>query len=262
LDGVAAVAHPTRCIACGHCVALCPDDAITHAAYPEGTVKSLGARKVPTPASVETLIRARRSVRVFKDKEVPADVVEELVRRALSSYPSAHNLRPVHVSAVANAKALKKVRNETIEWYRTSARRLENPILRTVFGAVAGREDREGAYAMVDDMKRLVDAADGGHDDLFHHAPVVLVLHAPVATVMPRETSYYAAAQLVLMATAMGLGTCFIAWLTVAAERSDEIKEALGIPERHGVYAAIALGYPKHKYQRAIGRGAPEVEWR
>jgi nitroreductase len=111
-------------------------------------------------------------------------------------------------------------------------------------------------------MKRLVEAHDAGRDDLFHDAPVVIVLHTPVATVMPRETTYYAAAQLVLMATAMGLGTCFIAWLTAAAERSNEIKEALGIPEGHGVYAAIALGYPKHKYQRAIGRGAPKVEWR
>ena len=257
----AVASHPERCISCGHCVALCPEDAITHGAYPEGTIKSLGARKVPTAAATETLIRARRSVRNFKEKEVPRDVVEELVRRALSSYPSAHNIRPVRVSALANAKAIKKVRKATVEWYRTSARRLENPILRTIYGAVAVKEDREGAYAMVEDMKRLVEAHDAGRDDLFHDAPVVLVLHAPVATVMPRETAYYAAAQLVMMATAMGLGTCFVAWLTEAAARSVEIREALGLPEDHGVHAAIALGYPKYKYHQAIARGTPEVGW-
>jgi ferredoxin len=262
LEEFAIASYPERCIACGHCVALCPEDAITHEAYPEGTIRSLGARKVPTPAATETLIRARRSVRNFKDKEVPREVVEELVRRALSSYPSAHNIRPVRVLALSNAKVIKRVREATIGWYRTAVRRLGNPILRRLYGAVAAREDREGAYAMVEDMKRLVEAHDAGHDDLFHHAPVILVLHAPVATVMPRETAYYAAAQLVMMATAMGLGTCFVGWLTEPAARSAEIQEALGLPEEDGVQAALALGYPKYKYHHAIGRGVPEVGWR
>jgi len=258
----AVASYPERCISCGHCVALCPEDAVEHAAYPESTIKALGARRVPTAAALETLLRSRRSVRVFKDKPVPREVVEELVRRALSSYPSAHNLRPVRVLALANEKVIKKVRDATVEWYRTSARRLENPILRTIYGALAMKEDRLGAYALVDDMRRLVDADDAGRDDLFHYAPVVLVLHAPVATVMPRETVYYAAAQLVMMATAMGLGTCFVGWLTSAAARSDEIREALGLPEEHGVFASLALGYPRYKYRRTIGRDAPEVEWR
>ncbi|NIT37034.1 MAG: 4Fe-4S dicluster domain-containing protein [candidate division Zixibacteria bacterium] len=262
LDEFAVAAYPERCISCGHCVALCPEDAVEHEAYPEGRVKALGARKVPTAAALETLLRARRSVRVFKDKAVPREVVEELVCRALSSYPSAHNLRPVRVLALVNEKVIKKVRDATVEWYRASARRLENPILRTIYGALAVKEDRLGAYALVDDMKRLVEAHDAGRDDLFHDAPAVLVLHAPVATVMPRETAYYAAAQLVMMAAAMGLGTCFVGWLTAAAARNEEIREALGLPEESGVFASLALGYPKYKYRRAIGRDAPEVEWR
>ena len=258
----AVASHPERCISCGHCVALCPEDAVAHEAYPEGTIKPLGARKVPTRAALETLLRARRSVRNFKDKPVSRETVEELVRRALSSYPSAHNLMPVHVLALAEPKLLAKVREATVEWYRTSIRRFENPILRTIYGAVAVKEDREGAYAMVDDIKRLLEAHDAGRDDLFHDAPVVLVFHAPVATVMPRETVDGAASQIVTMATAMGLGTCFIGWLPSAAARSEEIRQALGIPDDHGVYAALALGYPKYKYRRAIGRPAPEVEWR
>jgi len=262
LEEFAVASYPERCISCGHCVALCPEEAIEHEAYPEGTIKALGARKVPTVAALETLLRARRSVRVFRDKPVTREAVEELVRRALSSYPSAHNLRPVRVLALSEAKRIRRVRDATAEWHRTAVRRLKNPILRTVYGAVAEREDKLGAYALVDDMKRLVEAYDAGRDDLFHDAPVVLVLHAPVATVMPRETVYYGAAQLVMMATAMGLGTCFVGWLTAAAARSEEVREALGLPEDHAVYAALALGYPKYKYRRAIGRGAPEVEWR
>jgi nitroreductase/NAD-dependent dihydropyrimidine dehydrogenase PreA subunit len=258
----AVVAHPERCISCGHCVALCPEDAVEHEAYPEGTIKALGARKTPTAAALETLLRARRSVRNFKDKPVTREAVEELVRRALSSYASAHNLRPVRVLALSEAGRIRRVRDATAEWYRTALRRLKNPILRTVYGALAEREDKLGAYALVEDMERLVEAYDAGRDDLFHDAPVVLVLHAPVATVMPRETVYYAAAQLVVMATAMGLGTCFVGWLTEAAARSDEVREALGLPDDYAVYAALALGYPKYKYRRAIGRGAPEIEWR
>jgi nitroreductase/NAD-dependent dihydropyrimidine dehydrogenase PreA subunit len=258
----ALVSHPERCIRCGHCVALCPEEAIAHDAYPEGTIRPLGARRPATAAAFETLLRARRSVRNFKDKEVPREVVEELSRRALSSYPSAHNLRPVRVLALSEPERVARVREATVEWYRTVVRRLENPILRTIYGAVAVREDKLGAYALVDDMKRLVAAHDAGRDDLFHEAPAVLVLHAPVAAVLPRETAYYAAAQLVMMATAMGLGTCFVAWLPEAAARDEVVQEALGLPEGDAVFAALALGYPKYKYRRAIGRPAPEVEWR
>ncbi len=258
----AIVSHPERCISCGHCVALCPEDAIAHEAYPEGTIKALGARKVPTAAALGTLLRARRSIRNFKDKEVPRETVEELIRRALSSYPSAHNLSPIRLLALSEKKRVGRVRDTTVEYYRTAVRRLENPILRTLYGAVAVREDKLGAYALADDMKRLVEAYDAGHDDLFHEAPVVLVLHAPETTIMPSETAYYAAAQLVMMATAMGLGTCFVGWLAEAAARSDDVAEALALPKDHAVYAALALGHPKYKYRHAIGRSAPEVEWR
>ena len=51
LSEFAVPAHPERCIRCGHCVALCPEDAVAHDAYPEGTIKSQGARKVPTAAT-------------------------------------------------------------------------------------------------------------------------------------------------------------------------------------------------------------------
>ncbi len=255
-------AHPARCIRCGHCVALCPEDALSHQAYPAGTLKPLGARKVPTRAALETLLRARRSVRVFRPKPVPRKVVEELVRRALSSYPSAHNMMPVDVLALGDRDVLAELRGVVVEWYRATAKRLKNPILRTVFGAVAGSENLAGAYAMVEDMVRMVEAYDAGRDDLFHNAPVLLVLHAPMATVMPQETVDVAAAQLTLMATAMGLGTCFIGWLTAAAARDGDVRRALELPEGHGVYAGLALGYPKYKYRVSITRAAPELEWR
>jgi hypothetical protein len=40
------------------------------------------------------------------------------------------------------------------------------------------------------------------------------------------------------------------------------VKEALGLAADHAVYAALAVGYPKYKYRRAIGRPAPGVKWR
>jgi nitroreductase len=45
--------------------------------------------------------------------------------------------------------------------------------------------------------------------------------------------------QMVLAATAEGLGTCWI-----GSFEEDVIREALGIDERHAVVAMLALGYP------------------
>ena len=45
---------------------------------------------------------------------------------------------------------------------------------------------------------------------------------------------------MVLKATELGLGTCWVGWF-----KEDKVKEILNIPERVRVSALLAVGYPK-----------------
>jgi nitroreductase len=54
---------------------------------------------------------------------------------------------------------------------------------------------------------------------------------------------------MVLKATELGLGTCWIGWF-----KEDKIKEILGIPKRIKVSAMLAVGYPKDAPPRKTKR--------
>lgn len=68
-------------------------------------------------------------------------------------------------------------------------------------------------------------------------------------------TDYYqidlgiAMEHMVLKATELGLGTCWIGWF-----REDRIKQILDIPSRIKVSAMLAVGYPKAPLSKARGR--------
>ncbi|OPX65779.1 MAG: nitroreductase A [Methanomassiliicoccales archaeon PtaB.Bin215] len=84
-------------------------------------------------------------------------------------------------------------------------------------------------------------------------APAVIVVCAdPKESADMNDLPYYmwdaalAAQNLVLAATDMGLGTCFL-----AAYNEDKVKELLGIPEQLRVVCMTPLGYPTEK--RSVG---------
>jgi len=258
---VAVVAHAERCLRCGHCVALCPVDAVTHDAYPPGTLVKARAAALPTPAALAALFASRRSCRVYQNEPVPRRVIDELAAAALAAYPSGHNMRPVRVAVVAGAE-LGRLRAEIIDYYRRLTRYLNNGVVRALYAAVRGRERAAGVFALVGDMARLVAEGDAGRDRLFHGAPALIVLHGPRAAVMPQESIAAAAAQLTLMATVMGLGSCHLGWVTAAAARDRKVRRALGLPAGDDAFAAFVLGYPKYRYRYAIRRPVPEVSWR
>lgn len=63
------------CIQCGHCVAVCPKEAISIGGYEEALPVQTKETRLD-PAQVLDVIRFRRTVRQFQDKAVPAEVLE------------------------------------------------------------------------------------------------------------------------------------------------------------------------------------------
>jgi nitroreductase len=101
-----------------------------------------------------------------------------------------------------------------------------------------------------------------GKDQLLHHAPALVLIYIKKdAATTPDIDAGIAAAQMVLMAEALGLGTCFIFFLVRTLQESKELRTLLRIPEDHRVYVAFTVGYPAVKYLRFTGRRPVRVEW-
>ena len=128
-------------------------------------------------------------------------------------------------------------------------------------------------FIVVDDpelKKKLVSVARSGIFGVMNHflnqAPVIIVVVAQREKFLSEvggkimSTSYYlidigiACENLVLQATELGLGTCFVGYFN---ERG--VKKLLRIPRREKVVLLIAMGYPgedikKKKRRKSLGK--------
>jgi len=152
--------------------------------------------------NVKEAIEKRRSIRRFKEKEVSDEIIKEVIDAARRA-PSARNLQPWHFLVVKNKENLLKLKENN------------------VFG-----------------QKEIYDV------------PIVIVCCAekeahpphPGMEEEPLINLSLASAFLVLRATELGLGTCFVAWFD-----KEKIKKILGIPEDIIIPYVIIMGYPDEK---------------
>jgi len=231
------LAAKRTCIACGHCVAVCPVSAIT---LPEMPVAERLAPEECLPfdkdlkitsAQAEQFLRGRRSIRSYKDKTVPEETLNHLFDVA-SFAPSAKNGQPARWIITRTPLATRRLAGLTVEYMATHS----------VFPGVVKNWEK-------------------GLDKILHGAPHVAVAHAPEDGFNPAEDCSLAAAYLELAAHAHGVGACWAGFLMEVAEGCCAIREMLGIPEGHGVYAALMLGYPKYRYKRIPTRREIDITW-
>ena len=163
-----------------------------------------------------------------------------------------------------NNKKLKKpehLKEEVCAVYRRLGRLLANPLLRGVLNVWAGparvRELREALPG----LRWAEEQFQSGRDPLFHHAPAVLVLHAPPAETAEADCAL-AAGQMSLLAPSLGLGTCHIGYASALLKRLPRIGARCGVPRGHRGFAVLTLGYPAVTWQWLPPRPAIPVRWR
>lgn len=215
------------CIQCGHCVAVCPKAAISIEGYEEELpVQTKEIRLDPT--QVLDVIRFRRTVRQFQDKEIPAEVLEQILEAGQMTH-TAKNLRDV--SFVVLDKEKDKFEKMAVRLFRR---------IKPFAGLFSSMVRRN----QVDDHF------------FFFHAPLVIVVAAK-----DRTNGILAAQNMEFVAEANGLGVLFSGFFASAVNASNKIKKALGMPRGKKAAAVLVLGYPKIKYQRAVPREKINVKY-
>jgi len=231
------LAAKKTCIACGHCVAVCPVSAITlpdMPVTPELTPEDCPpvARNMRVSAEqADQFLRSRRSIRSYKKKPIPDDTITELLDVSRFA-PSAKNGQPARWIVTRTPEATRKLAELTVEFIA----------INNVFPGVVKNWEK-------------------GIDMILHGAPHVAIVHASEDGYHPAEDCSLAAAYLELAAHSRGIGACWAGFLMEAAEGYHPIREMLGVPEGHGIYAALMLGYPKYRYPRIPRRRDVEVRW-
>lgn len=213
------------CIKCGHCVAICPKEAITMTGFDESPIEFT---KQPTLDSNELLmaLKARRTIRKFKNKEVPSEVIQQIIEAGRFT-PSAKNAQDISYIVLGDNK---------------------------------GRYE-EVAVKIFRKIKPIVslwmkDAKEATIDDnfFFKKAPVVIMVVAK-----DKVSGSFAASNMALMAESHGLGVLYSGFFTEVAKYSPKLRRLLNIKSKGNVVATLVIGYPDVKYRRTTQKEPANV---
>ena len=242
-----------NCIHCGHCVAICPESTV----FPDvGELKKLPSLKLSSVA-FRDLSAGIRTCRSYKDKEVEEETLDLLVDN-MKHYPSASNARPIEITFVKTRELVQRLNDQTAKTLLSSISLFTSPLLMPILQLLAPKIDlpRLKNYKM-----QFMARQKPGASLICHHAPVVILFHAPVSSYsMAGADANIWATYTSIFAHTLGLGSCFNGFIVMAMKRNKALRKEFKLPKNHQVYAALLLGHPKVKYIHEAGRARPKSE--
>lgn len=175
------------------------------------------------------LVRSRRAIRRYQDRPVPDALLENMLAAAMWA-PSAHNRQPWRFAVLSSARAKERLA-------RTMGRKL--------------RQDRERDGDPVELIERDVSRSYAR----ISGAPVVIVFFLSLSDMdqyaderrsaaerqMAVQSVAMAAQNLWLMATAEGLGAC---WLCAPLFVPELVQQTLSVPEDWEAQGLLTMGWP------------------
>jgi nitroreductase/NAD-dependent dihydropyrimidine dehydrogenase PreA subunit len=230
-----------RCYRCQHCLAICPHAAISILGHnPQASL--LLAGNLPSPHSMEVLMRGRRSNRSYKRENVPSEQISEMLDVA-SAAPTGRNCRGVHWTVIDDYSKLDVFRDRLLNGIEKAS----------AAGLPPGRESFAN-YPRAWKEDKI--------DILFRGAPHFVVTSASRNMATPQVDCIIALSYFELLANTRGLATVWdgLAYWTLT-ELVPEACEWLGIPEDHVIGYCMAFGLPKIPFQRTVHHTPPEINW-
>ncbi|RPH86673.1 MAG: 4Fe-4S dicluster domain-containing protein [Deltaproteobacteria bacterium] len=230
------------CINCGHCVAVCPHDAITLSTMPLAACPPIERNILPKADALKQLLLARRSIRQYKKTPVSNKLLTELIDTARYA-PTGSNKQQVSWMVFQKPEDVHKLAAQVIDFMKMML-----PV--TTDEATVRR------------FQRIVNAWDNGRDRIMRGAPHLIVVHSPSDLSFPAADCAIALTYLELYASTKGLGTCWAGYFTAAAGLHEPLIQVLNLPAGHLCFGAVMLGYPQYRYHRIPTRNEPLITWR
>ncbi|HEX7478792.1 MAG TPA: nitroreductase family protein [Polyangiales bacterium] len=231
----------------------------------EQDVPKAERRKVPESGApwndVENVIFTRRSVRLYRDKQVP----EYLVRRMLEAAryaPSAGNCQPWRFVVVRDGVMLDEMTGfirEKIGLVSTwlDYTRPEGRAKRWVTERLMRLRPNDVHPTPLAAFSAIAD----GKLAIWHGAPTVIFLLADMRGAgSPLLDAGIAGQNMVLTAHSMGLGTCWVSFAKVL-EMSKKYRDILQLKHPYKLATSIAVGFPRGVPDGYVPRETHESLW-
>ncbi|MCP4135072.1 MAG: 4Fe-4S dicluster domain-containing protein [bacterium] len=249
------------CIGCGQCMAVCPTGSIEvrgRMISPEEMIPLPKKEKQASYEPLVSLMRARRSVRNFKDRPVERDVINKVID-AVSTAPMGIPPSDVELLIFEGREKVQEFGADVIAVMEQS-RHFFGPVFRQLFRPFFGKEFIKSAKTFIAPMiKFMGKERKEGNDWLFYNAPTLIYFHvSPYADPAdPLISATYA----MLAAESLGLGACMIGIPANFIKYTNKLKKKYGIPAKNRQGIALILGYPAVAYKKSIKRTLGNVKF-
>jgi nitroreductase/NAD-dependent dihydropyrimidine dehydrogenase PreA subunit len=245
-----------RCFSCGHCISVCPEGAILDRDFSQKDFQLIKNRvniQDYNPDNIRALLKSIRSIRNFKTKDVPIEIIDKLLDVTRFAPTGSHS-QNVEIAVLSTEKALEGLRQVCAKVIKRFLKIVDNPFIYFLSFFVGKHNLIKQGRRVSKRFERMVEEFSRGEDTLFHHAPLLLVFHGPKWGTTTAANCSIAATYLNILAQFHGLGGCFIGYLVHFAKNDNRIGEYLKIPETNRIYQALVLGYPEYHYKRFVAR--------
>ena len=224
-DGVAECLVP--CLECGHCVAVCPQDAVRIEGLDMGEVEPCDGAALD-PARALHAIKARRSIRQFQKRPLSDDVVHAMLEAGRYT-PTARNLQGTSFTII---------QREMPEFRELLWHEMPN-VVRAVEAEVP-------AYARK--FEGFIQAYEAGKDNLLFNASAFVVISTE-----NMWDAGLAAANMEIVAAAHGAGVLHGGYMKRILSASPALRDWLGLGDAP-VACCMLAGYPSVAYRRTAPR--------
>jgi nitroreductase len=160
----------------------------------------------------EKAILGRRSVREYLDKPVPHDVVEKILKAGAMA-PSAMGVHPCRFIVISDRKLIREISDKV--------------------------KEKLGAIGM-----RFAERMKLKEDVIFYDAPLLVLIVADKSEWALTDCAL-AAQNMFLRAYDLGLGSCFIGFMSRALSGERDVLRGLGLTDSQELYCPLIFGYPK-----------------
>ena len=248
-----------HCIDCGHCVAVCPRQAISHATVKK--TEPIGP--VPDEQGFLNLLMKTRSVRHFKPSPVGREAYD-LMRRVAEYSQSGLNAQEIRLIVIEHPDALAHIRKAAMHMYGKLEKLARFPLTRFFLKLALNRRDYRSVIfeSATHTLRRQTQAR--GEDPILYGAPELILLTGPAASQTGREDATVISQNIMLAMTSLGLGCCYMGGLVLGCRmlKYQPLLQALQLPEKQEVYQSFVLGAPTLQLRRMPERKRREITFR
>ncbi len=220
------------CIGCQHCLAVCPEGAVSVLGLQPDDSYLLEGADLPTQPQIDRLLKGRRSIRRYFDEDVEPTVIQQLLQVAFMA-PSARNNRRLSFSVIDKGEVMERFRRQTFDGLSDLVTNNELPV---------GYE----FFADIVNGWKMYEA-----DVLFRWAPHLLVASVPADSPSGEVDGIISLSHFEMAAQCAGLGTLWNGLVKMVMTLIPELRTPLKIPEDDQVVFAMSFGKPDVNYARA-----------